>query len=270
MNCPYCGEEIDGRRASCRLCGADLTLIIPLVATIERLTKRIEFLENGVEGPGAPLGAPPAESTKALPAWLHIPNISDELAVILALLGLAFAHVAVVVLLDASLTYLLAAAIVLPLGAGFLRRDERDHPVLRAIWWAFVLAVAALAEMSLVTWSLWRIPIIPQDAHDWQQLIHYGGAIAASFIIGALARGLIRFWYVGRGRVWSGRRSGILYRTLRSVAKLDAEAIERSEKLVRQLEYTVMNLTALVASVFFLLDHLQPALSWLKAVKGSS
>src|ERR1700722_11692719 len=163
MNCPYCGEDIDGRRASCRLCGADLTLILPLVATIERLTKRIERLEDGAEGPDAALSAPPAESKKAVPAWLQLPNISDEVAVMVGLAGIALALFAVVVVFDASLTYLLAAAIVLPLSAGFLRRDERDHPVLRAIWWAFVLAVAALAEMSLVTWSMWRIPIVPQD-----------------------------------------------------------------------------------------------------------
>jgi hypothetical protein len=37
--------------------------------------------------------------------------------------------------------------------------------------------------------------------------------------------------------------------------------------VIRQIEYTVMNVTALVASLYFLFDHLQPVLGWLRNVK---
>ena len=59
-------------------------------------------------------------------------------------------------------------------------------------------------------------------------------AVAAGYVIGALIRGFIRFWFVGRGRVRPRRRTGILYRTLR---------------------------------IYFLIDHLQPALNWRRNVK---
>jgi hypothetical protein len=120
--------------------------------------------------------------------------------------------------------------------------------------------------MSLLTWSLYRDPVAPQNAHDWHQLFYYGGLIAAGYVIGALIRGLIRFWFVGRGRV-RPRRRGLIYRMLCAIGEYDAEVVERTEKLVRQAEYTVMNLTALLASIYFLAAHLQPALDWLRSIK---
>ena len=72
------------------------------------------------------------------------------------------------------------------------------------------------------------------ERYDWKQIYYYGGLIAAGYVIGALIRGFIRFWFVGRGRVRPQRRTGILYRMLR---------------------------------IYFLIDHLQPALNWLRNVK---
>jgi hypothetical protein len=54
---------------------------------------------------------------------------------------------------------------------------------------------------------------------------------------------------------------------LRAVGEFDADMLESTEKVVRQIEYTVMNVTALVASIYFLIDHLQPALNWRRNVK---
>lgn len=46
MNCPYCGEDIDQHTGHCRLCGADLTLIQPLIADFQGLTQRVAALEK--------------------------------------------------------------------------------------------------------------------------------------------------------------------------------------------------------------------------------
>jgi hypothetical protein len=263
LNCPYCGEDIDEHTSHCRLCGADLTLIQPLIAHILLLTRRVVVLEKqaAFETEVAEEAAP----ATAVATSLHFPSISDEWAIAAGFIGIALAHFAVVVL-DASLAILLAASILIPFCAGFLRRGMREHGVLRVIGGALVLAVASLSEMSLLTWSLYGEPLRPQDAHDWQQLLYYGGLIAAGYVIGALIRGFIRFWFVGRGRV-RPRRRGLLYRTLRAIGEYDAEVVERTEKLVRQAEYTVMNLTALVASFYFLAQHLTPALNWLRSIK---
>jgi hypothetical protein len=265
LNCPYCGEDIDEHTSHCQLCGGDLTLIQPLIAHIRQLTQRVAALEKQAasEVEGEEVAAAPAPMTKTS---LHFPSISDEWAVALGFVGIALAHFAVVVVFDASLTLLLAASILIPFCTGFLRRGMREHGVLRVIGGALLLAVASLTEMSLLTWSLYQVPFAPQNPHDWQEIYYYGGLIAAGYVIGALIRGLIRFWLVGRGRVRPLRR-GLIYRTLRAIGEYDADLIERTEKLVRQAEYTVMNLTALVASFYFLAQHLQPALNWLRSAK---
>lgn len=268
MNCPYCGEEIDEHTSHCRLCGADLALIRPLLGAIQHLTRRIEVLE-GAGGEGA---APPSQLAKPIepPSRppLQIPNISDELAVILGFLGIAIAHAAVVGLFDASLVYLLAASIVFPFTVGFLRRASHGHSILRVVASAVLLTVAALAEMSYVTYRFWDVPLIPENLAGWREIADYGGTIAFSFIVGALLRALVRFWYIGRGRIRLARRPGIGQRALRSIGKFDPDGLERFEKTLRQLEFTVINLAALFASVFYLIDHLRPALDWLKGTKG--
>jgi hypothetical protein len=264
MNCPYCGEEIDEHTSHCRLCGADLTLIQPLIAHIQHLSRRVAALEKQAAFETELAAEAPA--IRAAETWVHFPSISDEWAVAAAFIGIALAHFAVVAVFDASLTLLLAASVVIPFCSGFLRRGMREHGVLRVIGSALLLGFAALSEMSLLTWLLYRDPMAPQNAHDWHQLLYYGGLIAAGYVIGALIRGLIRFWFVGRGRV-RPRRHGLIYRMLCAVGDYDAEVIERIEKLARQTEYTVMNLTALVVSFYFLGQHLQPALEWLHSIK---
>jgi hypothetical protein len=269
MNCPYCGEEINEHTSHCRLCGADLTLILPLLAAIQVLTKRIELLGNGPGGsetervaPATTLVPPPSPGR-----LLKIPSMSDELAVALGFVGIALAHYAVVVVFDTKLEILLAASILVPFCTGFLRRNAPGHSVLRLIAGAIILAFAALAEMSYVTWTLWSVPLLPQNAHDWRELTNYGGSIALSYVAGALARGLVKFWYIGRGRIRPRTKAGVVGRGLKYFGKFDPETLERLEKVSRQLEYTVMSLSALVGSILYLVDHLEPALQWLQVAK---
>ena len=267
MNCPYCGEDIDEHTSHCRLCGADLTLIQPLIAHIQQLTQRVAALEKQAAFETEIVQETASVQAAGTASGLHFPSISDEWAVALGFLGVALAHFAVVAVFDTSLTILLAAAIVFPFGAGFLRRGMRPYGVLRVVCGALLLTAACLGEMSLLTWSLYQVPITPQNAHDWREIYYFGSLIAASYVIGALIRGLFRFWVVGRGRVRPRGRTGLIYRLLRAAGQFDAEMMERTEKVVRQAEYTVMNITALVASLYFLFDHLQPALNWLHNVK---
>jgi hypothetical protein len=260
MHCPYCGEDIDEHTSHCRLCGADLTLIQPLIAQIQLLTQRVGALEKQAD-----FEAEIAEENATKSATehsLHVPSISDEWAVALGFVGLALAHFAVVAVYDARLTILLGASIAIPLVAGFLRRGMREHGVLRVIGGALLLAVAALTEMSLLTYSFYQVPFLPQNAHDWHEIYSYGGIIAASYVIGALIRALIRYWLVGRGRS-RPRHRGIIYRTLIALGEYDAEALERLEKAIRHFEYTVINIGALCASLYFLYDHLQQLIDYI-------
>jgi hypothetical protein len=54
---------------------------------------------------------------------------------------------------------------------------------------------------------------------------------------------------------------------LRAVSEYDAEAIERSEKVIRQIEFLVLNIAALLGTVYFLLDHVERVLDWLNGIK---
>jgi hypothetical protein len=269
MNCPYCGEEINEHASHCSLCGADLTLILPLLAAVQSLTKRLEVLENGSGKARIADEAPTATLVQPMPPapFLKIPSISDELAVALAFIGIALAHYAVVVIFDTKVEILLAASIVVPFCMGFLRRSVPGHSILRVIAGAIVLAFAALAEMSYVTWSLWDVPLLPQNAHDWHELANYGGSIALSFVAGTLARGLIKFWYIGRGRIRPRMKAGIVGRGLKYFGKVDPETLEKFEKVSRQLEYTLMSFSALVGTIYYLIDHLGQTLHWLEVAK---
>jgi hypothetical protein len=262
MHCPYCGEDIDEDTSHCRLCGADLTLIQPLVAQIQLLTKRVESLEKQADFEAEI--ALPETAVKPIPGpSLHIPSVSDEWAVALGFIGIALAHFAVVAVFDARLSVLLGASIAIPFIAGLLRRGMRAHGALRVIASALLLSVAALTEMSLLTYSFYQVPLLPQNVHDWHEIYAYGGIIAASDAIGALIRGLIRFWFVGRGRVRPVRRRGAIARILISLGEYDAEALERTEKALRHIEYTAINLGALIGSIYFVVEHVRQILDYL-------
>jgi hypothetical protein len=142
----------------------------------------------------------------------------------------------------------------------------REHGVLRVVGGALVLAVAALTEMSLLTWSFYKVPFAPQNAHDWREIYSYGGIIAASYVIGALIRALIRYWLVGRGRMRPRRHSGMTYRMLRALGEFDADRLERVEKAIRHFEYTAINLGALCASVYFLIEHVHQMLDYIPTI----
>src|SRR5262249_28730783 len=220
MNCPYCGEDIDEHTGHCRLCGADLTLIQPLVANIQRLTQRVAALEKQAAFE-TEIAREAAAPKPAIEAASRLPSLSDEWAIALGFVGIALAHFAVVSVFDASLTVLLVASMVIPFCAGFLRRGMREHGVLRLIGGALLWTVASFAEMSLLISPFYQVPFQPQDAQGWREIYSYGSLIAASYVIGALIRSLIRFWLVGRGRV-RGRHTGFVYRLLRALGQVDA------------------------------------------------
>jgi hypothetical protein len=52
----------------------------------------------------------------------------------------------------------------------------------------------------------------------------------------------------------------MIYRMLRALDEFDAESLERTEKSIRHFEYTAVNLGALCASLYFLVEHVHQML----------
>ncbi|HEY5636576.1 MAG TPA: hypothetical protein VIS77_06700 [Burkholderiales bacterium] len=215
MRCPYCVSDIDDAALACPRCTRDLYLFKPLLERIgaleAKLAEQAKGIAEGAEARIAALekdlaelrerhaGAVPVEVVLQTEAAPEPPpgNYFGALALALipAFLLLVAAHGILLFVYDVKPLILRVATLLIPVPFGVL--IAMRHPGrfgLNAIA-GLVLATLAVWTMLVVTATIDKVPVLPQDLRDARETIEYILGIGLAFITGVLL-----------GQAWSAHK----------------------------------------------------------------
>lgn len=206
IRCPYCVSEVNDAALVCPRCTRDLYLFRPLLEKLGQLEKAVAEQAKGIAAGAeariaaleAELAAMKAERAQAIPVEVTVQPAHAEASAPNYLLGVLRALAPVLVLLlvahgvllfiyDVKPLYLRIATLLVPMPFGFLlaiRHPTRLWPSGGA---GFVAAVLAVLGMLVITATIDKVPVLPQDLRDWRETLEYVAGIGLAFFTGLLA-----------------------------------------------------------------------------------
>lgn len=205
MRCPYCISEIHDLALACPHCGRDLYLFKPLLEKINQLEKavaeqakaaaagaetRIAALEAEVAAlKQAIAGAVPVETVVASVA-AEGPGPDYARALLKTLLPafalLVAAHGVLLFVFDVKPLILRVATLLIPMPFGFLLASHFAGRLWKSIGAGFIVALAAVWAMLVVTATIDKVPVLPQDGRDLREIAEYVLGIGLAFAAGVM------------------------------------------------------------------------------------
>ena len=199
MRCPYCISEIDDMALACPHCGRDLYLFKPLLEKINQLEKkavaagaetRIAALEAEVAAlKQAIAGAVPVETVVAS-VEAEDPGPDYTRALLKTLLPafalLVAAHGVLLFAFDVKPLILRVATLLIPMPFGYLLASRFTGRLWKSVGAGFVVALAAVWAMLVVTATIDKVPILPQDGRDLREIAEYVLGIGLAFAAGVM------------------------------------------------------------------------------------
>jgi uncharacterized coiled-coil protein SlyX len=200
LRCPYCVSEIPEEAYACAHCAHDVYLFRPLQARIGELEKTVAeqaqalavTSEQRVAALQAELDAlkQAHEALKAAPQQPAVGKAGYAFALFQALTPvivlLLAAHGILLFVYDVKPLYLRIATILIPMPFGALLAVH--HPA--RLWYScaagFVLAALAVSGMLVITATIDKVPLMPEDARDWRETLEYVASIGLAFTTGVL------------------------------------------------------------------------------------
>jgi hypothetical protein len=210
--CPYCDAQLNPGAISCRCCGRDLTLVLPLLRRLDAAERRITGLEEArtsleqaldevrrFKAEAVPASPDPAAATgpdevaladaaDAAEAALVPPPRRRIWALLIGFVVLLGAYGTVVFWLDLPLWVLRTASIIVPFVTGVLYLGVR--PRLTKVDIAVCVGFAIFSVAAMNAWLGWsdNIPVLPQGVAAWRETMFYALSIGASLFAGLLLR----------------------------------------------------------------------------------
>lgn len=206
ISCPYCVSEVHEAALACPRCTRDLYLFRPLLEKLGQLEKAVAEQAKGIAAGAeariaaleAELAAMKAERAQAIPVEVSVQPAHHEASAPNYLLGVLQALAPVLVLLlvahgvlffiyDVKPLYLRIATLLIPMPFGSLL--AMHHPT--RLWLSggagFAAAALAVFGMLVITATLDKVPVLPQDLRDWRETLEYAAGIGLAFFTGLLA-----------------------------------------------------------------------------------
>lgn len=198
MRCPYCVTEIAEEALVCPQCTRELYLFKPLLGKIAELEKSLAgqaALGEKVAALEQELAALKAERAQAIPVEIvaEVPppeKAGYPLALVQALAPalvlLVAAHGLLLFVYDVKPLILRIATLIIPVPFGFLLALHYRDRLVPSAAAGFAMAGLAVLAMLVVTATIDKVPVLPQDARDIRETLEYVAGIGLAFTTGAM------------------------------------------------------------------------------------
>jgi hypothetical protein len=176
MECPFCAEDFNDTALVCKSCGRDLRLVLPIIEENLELVRKAGELQQEVNR----LRAAGEWRTAPVRFWLVHLGVYLLLPIVLLVVG----HYAATVVFDLPLLYLRLGSMVLPLPFGFALLMVSHHGPSWSTLYGAIVGVVSVAGMTMVIGFVDNVPILPQNAREWREVLEYAVSIMLAYVTG--------------------------------------------------------------------------------------
>jgi hypothetical protein len=184
MECPFCADDFNDTATVCKSCGRDLRLVLPLIEENLQLVRRAGELQLEVNRLRA------AEHRRAAPLMFWAVHFGAYLLAPIVLL--IAAHYVITVALNLPLLYLRLASIAIPLPFGLALLMLSHHGVRWAAPYGAIAGIAGVMGMLTVVGITDAVPILPEDAREWREVLEYAASIMLAYVTGNVLGALVQ------------------------------------------------------------------------------